>query len=499
MDVNVWSTFKKGGRSVSVAPELPRILPSQRLKQKYEKSFSSVITTPPKPSEEGDIESKLKTVFELLQPLALINSLSKEDVREILEVFETDVFIDENHQDILKRAKLLSESGLLPDIIEGETTGGVKYNLRESPPKRVPFNIAASEIKRRVTQRLRKRIDSSKYNLKSSLKQKLPRLSTISREDVETVPDRTPEEKEKILSLIQESIFERNSMSKITKLVFEELPVRIFAEEQKRQYRRIYEFSEVESQCNNTIGKFDLTNESGERKFPGCYICGFKFYEDKDEDVFKKASDKTRDELRATCEHILPIIQAAFFLQLYRSDINMDDPVIKRELDLEYSWAHRCCNYEKGDLSFLAMNIQQGKPVSFMPNKQVVSAILSGIANTENTRVGLNVLQKQIVSTDAWINTRKDILQSMIVDIVDYLNSRGNIGVLFALGYDKITNSAALSQKFINAIGEAKKRIIKNTSIKLILDKETGQSVSGTIPVPVLTEYQKAVKMQNGL
>lgn len=494
MDVNIWSTFKKGGRVASIPNEISTMLPSQRLKLKYEKGFSLINTTKPKPSEQEDIESKIKQVFDILHTFSEINSLPEEDVAEILEVFKTEVFIDENFEYILERARVLSKYGLIPELIEDENvnnlTGGVKYALREKPKQVVPFNIP-SPIKRQVTQKVRRIVPKTTKYL-TTLKS-FPPLPTISREGIETVPERTAQEKERIISSIQDVIFEQQSMSKIVKLVFEELPLNIFTKEQRQTYRSIYEFGDIEAQCNNTIGKFNTVDNAGKRKFPDCYICGVEFYEDKNDGIFLNQEKKTKDELRPTCEHILPIIQAAFFLELYRPSIDKTNPVIKHQLDLEYSWAHRCCNYEKSDISFLGTRVQKGKLVSFSFNHRAVTGVLSSIANTSNTRVGLNVIQTQIHSENTWLSGRKDIIQPMIDNIVDYLNSRGNIGLLFILGYDKIISSERISQKFINAIGEAKQRIQK-TKIKLILDKESGKSISGEVPIKVESPYQKSLK-----
>lgn len=489
MDVNIWSTFKKGGRSASIASEISRVLPSQKLKQKYESGFSLVNTSKTKPSEKEDIESKVREILDILHKFSELNSLSKEDVHEILDVFETEVFTDENYEYILKRANLLSKYGIIPELVEDETVGGVKYSLRDSPKKKVPFQIPILQTKRRITQKI------TKVPLKSKLKtiRRLPTLPNVKREEIEIIPEHSSDDKDRILSLIQQTIFEQNSMSKITKLIFEDMPLKIFTEEQGQTYRNIYEISGVESQCNNTIGKFDSLDDNGIRKFPDCYICGFQFYEDKNDGTFIAVERNTKEELRATCEHILPIIQGAFFLELYRPGIDMTNPVIKQQLEFEYSWAHRSCNYEKSDLSFLSTRIQKGKLVSFVFNDRTVSGMLASIVNPDNKRVGLSLLQSQISSKNSWIDGRKIIIKSMMNDIIDYLNSRGNIAFLFLLGYDKITSSERISQKFINAIAEAKQRIQK-TKIKLVLDKESGKSISGEIPILVESAYQKSLK-----
>ena len=462
MDVNIWSTFKKGGRVARpmVSSNVQTFLPSQIIKQKQ---------------QPLNVDSALET----LHILSEINSLSKEDVQELLDIFESEILIPENREDILNRAKLLSKYGFLPEITEDETIGGVKYELRESPKKKIIFEPSIEPVKRRTTQR------RSLPQKLQTIKVKYPRLPTIPREGIKIVPDRTPEEKERILSLIQKTIFERQSLSQITKLIFEDLPLHIFSIEQKHRFRYIYELTGVEKQCNSTIGKADALDEAGNRKFPNCYLCGKSFYEG--------APDKIQDELRAACEHILPIIQAAFFLQIYHPGIDMTNSTVKKEFELEYNWAHRCCNYEKSDISLMRLRMPFGKSLSFGFNSRTAVELLSKIADPTNPRIGLSLIQNQITSKDAWEDERIDVIESIITKITEYLNSRGNIALLFLLCYDKITNSERVSQRFIDAIGEAKQRI-KTTKIRLILNKETNQSVSGEVSVPVESAYQKDVK-----
>lgn len=450
MDVNIWSTFKKGGRVSEY--ETSTLLPSQRLKQQ-----TFLQKAVPEPVVELD----------LFETISIINSLPKEDVREILEVFETEVFTDENYDDILKRVVMLSNYGIIPELVEDETVGGVKYVMRETQPK-------SSQLIRRPSGRL-------------------PTLPPVPRQEVNTYPKISDERKEEILSLIQSTIFERNSMSKIVKLIFEDLPLQIFTKEQKQPYRDIYEHGDITSQCNNTIGKVDSVDMSSVRKFPTCYICGIPFYEDVKEGMFTGLYQEVEDQLRSTCEHVLPAIQAAFFLHMYNPKLNMEDPVIKHELQLEYSWAHRCCNYEKSDISFLGLRFERGNPVSFVFNSHNTRDVLKGIASPSNQRAGLHVVQNQIPSRDEWIDGRLSILESKMNRIVDYLNSRGNLAFLFAIGYDKIINSERITQRFINAIGESKNRI-KTTSIRLVLDREPQRSVTGRVDIPVESKYQQSVK-----
>ena len=94
--------------------------------------------------------------------------------------------------------------------------------------------------------------------------------------------------------------------------------------------RQIFELSKPTTQCNNTI-----SSSTGKK----CWLCGIAF-------------DETLPALKPVCEHVLPIAQAVFFLQLYsnRESRDQDIPEVMRE---EYDWAHQYCNLKKSDQVFI--------------------------------------------------------------------------------------------------------------------------------------------------
>lgn len=97
--------------------------------------------------------------------------------------------------------------------------------------------------------------------------------------------------------------------------------------------RDIFEIAPVPSQCNNTIFPF----------VPGvtpCWICGMVI-------PFATADLHCGHEngLAGECEHILPIAQAAMFLQLYDAKNKASTGLFK----LEYAWSHKLCNRTKND------------------------------------------------------------------------------------------------------------------------------------------------------
>jgi hypothetical protein len=97
--------------------------------------------------------------------------------------------------------------------------------------------------------------------------------------------------------------------------------------------RDIFEIAPVPSQCNNTIFPFVAGTTP-------CWICGMVI-------PFATADLHCGHEngLAGECEHILPIAQAAMFLQLYDAKNKADLDIYK----LEYAWSHKLCNRTKND------------------------------------------------------------------------------------------------------------------------------------------------------
>jgi hypothetical protein len=109
----------------------------------------------------------------------------------------------------------------------------------------------------------------------------------------------------------------------------------------KGTVRKIFEQEDPEDQCNGTIG------EAGVRP---CWICGMDI--DPAETHPTKAqiaAGKTTNPFAPECEHILPIAQAAIFIDLFKrtpEGISGDRSYI---YELEYDWAHSACNQTKSD------------------------------------------------------------------------------------------------------------------------------------------------------
>ena len=89
-------------------------------------------------------------------------------------------------------------------------------------------------------------------------------------------------------------------------------------------------------QCETAIGP--------ERSTDKCYLCGFPLLERGQLGV-----KNTTHPLYPECEHVLPYILGALYLNLVTGKKEFERlPVDSQELTkAEYRWSHRCCNQLK--------------------------------------------------------------------------------------------------------------------------------------------------------
>jgi len=249
-----------------------------------------------------------------------------------------------------------------------------------------------------------------------------------------------------------EGICNNNSASGILRALFPK-PADLWMEMMKKDCRDVYEPSGIETQCNNTIGK---VNHPEIPENHVCYICGFGF-----DLLLDDATFEEMEGIKPTCEHILPIIQAIFFLDLYRSAEQKTLTSEKMQvLKLEYAWAHRCCNYIKGDFSYLVTKLDKNKyPYwDFSPNS--TNKILSTIYNTERYK-GSRIIQSKIGkdagSKGNWLEKQ---LYSIGVDrvapILNYINSRGNGGTLALIGLSNCLDTNKINTHFLDLLNNLK-------------------------------------------
>ncbi len=174
-----------------------------------------------------------------------------------------------------------------------------------------------------------------------------------------------------------------------------------------------WEPSNPTTQCSNVIGKWNNNTL--------CYICGLKLTED---DVTSFPPE---------CEHILPVYQGSLLLDLYKASI--DKRNISPEHQLEYAWAHRCCNQVKSDTSFLTTN-RKGKDEAFAFHYNNTKHILNDIYKGERSYCQTLKYKINKINKNTWIKERTvSIGDNQINPIVNYLSQSLNKSKgLFYLG-----------------------------------------------------------------
>ena len=226
-------------------------------------------------------------------------------------------------------------------------------------------------------------------------------------------------------------------------------------EKEKCNARQIWELTNPQQQCANVVGEFKDIPEKDIRK--NCYICGFEIVD----------TNNPRAGLSPECEHILPIIQAMFFLDLYRPNDKklcnqgVLNPVeckeITETLKEEYAWSHRTCNQIKSDLyTFLQTKIDPTtKYPSWDFSENHTKQLLNAIMNT--TKFDPGSIQYSITHYDGgrekWLRDRVEKLREKTAPIVARIQSRGNGGFIAIIGLRNCLNVNKLNTNLRLVLG----------------------------------------------
>lgn len=100
-----------------------------------------------------------------------------------------------------------------------------------------------------------------------------------------------------------------------------------------------------------------------------CWLCGYGF---------------GVDDFKAQCDHILPVMQGAFFLDLYSKKTGHVTELMK----IEYDWAHAFCNNIKRNSVFISQTPQGTYDI----NQREIDAVLSKI---QQRGISINVNERK--------------------------------------------------------------------------------------------------------
>lgn len=332
----------------------------------------------------------------------------------------------------------LSSYGIIPPLENREMTGGVAMERPKRLGKPSPRAILGDEYKQglKETARLAKeaRLIANQQAIINEQKRlevaEWHRQNLLGFNPASYTPVTLPE----MYLQASENIVGNNSASKLFETIMPPMVVKKWKFELEHNCRDVYEPSSPETQCNNTIGPFV------DQK---CYICGFDILPEQGPPAF----------FYRTCEHILPIIQAVFFLDLYRGSqrntLTVDEMDI---LKLEYSWAHQSCNMVKSDDSYLC-TVLDGKFPTWVYSQNNIRNILINIANSIAYNPGSDIVQSKISSYpggyETWLNNRtKSIVDNQMKPIQTYLNKNAQPGLLMMIGLGNLMNTSKWSDLF---------------------------------------------------
>ena len=377
--------------------------------------------------KQDDINSLEAAVLTML-------NLNKIDVSdEILEA----TFENTTLEKVVENANLFAHYGIIPEVeVVDHVEGGAKRRREEETP--LSPDAAPPGRSRTPSKKMMEAIASPFVTVAEQKRQakaaqdaaKAERSARLA--DVDAAKQFQGKEYADLDPYLKGlDVCQPKTASQFMRALFPEKAVTIWTEVLKKNCRDIYEPSAVESQCNNVIGKVKDTDK--------CYICGFDF------------DDKT-EGLQPTCEHILPIIQAIFFLDLYRgADKGKHTPEQMDILRKEYAWAHRCCNYVKADNSFLVTKIDKATNVpkwDFGTNQ--TTKVLSDIHKTYKYE-GTTTVQALIAAKgyDVWLQERLGYIKTEKMDnIAKYISDRGMGGTVIMIGFGNCVDSTKMNDDF---------------------------------------------------
>ena len=167
--------------------------------------------------------------------------------------------------------------------------------------------------------------------------------------------------------------------------------------------RKIWELSTPTDQCKGSMGAGPF------KKGVECYICGLPIIH----------SGIKNDGRNPECEHLLPILMAVMYLQLYSyketkskstgnaqtSTGNAQTPWYNQELiDLEYAWAHRTCNQIKSDDIYIYVDDNGQFEVDINGLKKLLKTIWDTKIN--DYKIFIKDLHKKYKNKNGFINKR---------------------------------------------------------------------------------------------
>jgi hypothetical protein len=441
--------IKKGGLFENVKTLLSLTVPSSSLTKVPLKDSVTTLT-----SEQNDVLQKLLDLNRVMNEL---DEVTNGKSSEYLHNFISKIPISEREEN----AKIFVKLGFLPPIngVESDDTSSGGGPDDEKPIKTpVPpvrksprSGILSPQAIVNLTKQLEDQEEEARERERVKAREEAAKVSAEAQRKSEEDFKKEGRFTERFEAL--ENEFKRIALNvcnedRLTNTVTALFPSRaIELWRVKHTPRYLYEHgSTPDTQCNNVIGKDNEkigtlnkgTVEEVVVRPNECYLCGQDF-------------DDSDNDLKRSCDHVLPIIQAVFFLDLYRtSDKGVGSKRARDEtiLEMEYAWTHLKCNVLKNDISFLK-TIPSAPSWEF--SDEGATKILEQIYYKNES------IRGKLGKFDVWKSKRINIIKKFKMNkIVEYINGKGNGGAVLMMGLRNCINPAILHTDFNKILTDLK-------------------------------------------
>jgi hypothetical protein len=428
-----------------------------------------------KPVVAKKIDTEIQEVFSVFNNLDLVDVLLLETTmrllmrlnqkpKEQLDLIIKEVYANTDENTVTKNLKYLSDAGIIP-MVENPVAGGdgnkrpriespapapppspaPRQSSRVATPSRaVRENIALEAEQRAIAEQRRAMVEAAAEEARVR-QQRISQFQTELQGRIALISN-TYSELNPILQELARRITDANALSNSVSLLFPESAVNKWKTDMGRKVREIYEHHAIDTQCSNTIGEpnsnyFEPFSANGM-----CYMCGTNF-EDK-------------EGMKASCEHILPIIQAVFFLDLYKAGTTQDMNVLR----MEYGWAHLCCNLVKNVTSYLKTTYHGRNPPTWEFSEQSTRTLLNQIKTSDAVYCPetLNAINGSIGpgrtfgTKELWLTNRIHFIrEKRLKPILDYIYRGGRQpSVVVVAGLKNLVDTRNLRGEFLGVLDE---------------------------------------------
>lgn len=374
--------------------------------------------------------------------------VSDAEKHELSELLKTKPF-----NLIKKNVKTLENYGLYPPVKFLNDTSGGERTLRVPVKTKGQEGLnKAEEFNRKFAEKATKsRIEKLQVTRENKLREQRAKYVGKVSGPYETLPS--------VFKNLLGNLCDINGASKFMRQMFPTEVVSEWKDVLGKNCRAIYEIASIEKQCMVVLEKTNKPAQARDNVYANkrCYLCGFHF--------------QNADGLKPSCEHILPIIQAIFLLDLWRPYYKYTAAELK-VLEFEYDWAHTCCNLSKGAKPYLNTIIDKNDPYPRWEfNYEGTYDILRDLIEDNNNYVGMNIIRKKLLTLfktqkkEDWItNNVNRIKTTKIKPIVDYINSKGHGGDVAIIGFNNCLDPRKISNEFHDILQEHKERTIRPES-----------------------------------